>query len=232
MAIKRSQPTKRKSRNTEDILQILCNSVSNVLTIVTKSPVSYSPMIQKISKTSLKPDIGTFVLFDGGFSGLVIINFSAASAVEIYQDYMIGMGMPKNELSSHHTNDEVGNILGELMNQIVGDFQARLEHELLISVNQSQPKMIALNKEIVLSINANIERPQSRKVAFKTSQNHIFYLEMSMEKTEFIELHEFEQVEELDPDQILQETKEGMANKPSVEVEPQSSDDLLAELGL
>jgi hypothetical protein len=35
-------------------------------------------MVQRISRTCLKPDIGCFVLFDGGFSGLVVKNFSAA----------------------------------------------------------------------------------------------------------------------------------------------------------
>ena len=47
--------------------------------------VRFSGMVQRISKTCLKPDIGCFVLFDGGFSGLVVINFSAAAAMELYQ---------------------------------------------------------------------------------------------------------------------------------------------------
>jgi hypothetical protein len=44
-------------------------------------------------KTYLKPDIGCFVLFDGGFSGLVIINLSAASAMELYRNYLLNMGL-------------------------------------------------------------------------------------------------------------------------------------------
>jgi len=62
---------------TEDILRSLCNSVTKVLSIATQSQIHYSGMVQRITKTFLKPDIGFFVLFDGGFSGLVVITFSA-----------------------------------------------------------------------------------------------------------------------------------------------------------
>ena len=68
---------------TEDLLVSLCDSVTKVLTLATNSQIRYSAMVQRISKTCLKPDIGCFVLFDGGFSGLVIINFSAQAAMEL-----------------------------------------------------------------------------------------------------------------------------------------------------
>ena len=79
---------KNKIVTTEDILLKLCQSVSGVLTSATSSQVNYSAMVQKIHKTSLKPDFGCFVLFDGGFTGLVVINFKAKAALEIYTNYM------------------------------------------------------------------------------------------------------------------------------------------------
>ena len=66
---------------TEHLLSGLCDSVSKVLTLATHSEIRYSGMVQKIGKTCLKPDLGCFVLFDGGFSGLVIINFTAPAAM-------------------------------------------------------------------------------------------------------------------------------------------------------
>ena len=71
--------------STEDILLKLCHSVSSVLTEATRHEVNYSPMVQRIGKTCLRPDIGCFVLFDGAFSGLVVINFSqdAYSTAEV-----------------------------------------------------------------------------------------------------------------------------------------------------
>ncbi len=88
---------KNRVVTTEDILLKLCQSVSGVLTSATSSQIHYSAMVQKINKTSLKPDFGCFVLFDGGFTGLVVINFTAKAALEIYTNYMRNMGMPEEE---------------------------------------------------------------------------------------------------------------------------------------
>ncbi|MCG7586786.1 DUF3334 family protein, partial [Photobacterium sp. OFAV2-7] len=79
---------KTKTITTDDILLKLCQSISNVLSTATDSQIGYSAMVQKINKTSLKPDIGCFVLFDGGFTGLVVTNFSQQAALELYQNYI------------------------------------------------------------------------------------------------------------------------------------------------
>ena len=42
---------------TEDVLLSLCNSVTTVLSAATMSQVRFSGMVQRISKTCLKPDI-------------------------------------------------------------------------------------------------------------------------------------------------------------------------------
>ncbi|MBP8228443.1 MAG: DUF3334 family protein, partial [Pararheinheimera sp.] len=88
---------KTKVITTEEILLTLCHSVTQVLAAAGNDKVAYSPMVQKIQKTCLRPDLGCFVLFDGGFSGLVIINFTAQAAMEIYRKYMMSMGMPESE---------------------------------------------------------------------------------------------------------------------------------------
>ncbi|MFT2520752.1 DUF3334 family protein, partial [Escherichia coli] len=75
--------------------------------VATQCQIQYSGMVQRINKTSLKPDIGCFVLVDGGFSGLVIINFSAAAAMELYRSYMLSMGMGEEDLASSYTSDDV-----------------------------------------------------------------------------------------------------------------------------
>ncbi len=177
-----------KNKTTEDVLLILCKAVKKILSQTTANDIQYSSMVQKINKTCLKPDIGCFVLFEGAFSGLIIINMSAGAAVEIYQAYMKQMGFPEDEIAVQHTSDDVANVLGELMNQIVGDFQGELEHQLSLSISQTQPKMLVVNKELILSINANIDRPQSRRVVFRTENHKTFNLEMSMERTEFLQL--------------------------------------------
>lgn len=151
---------------TEDVLISLCNSVTRVLSIATQGPVHYSGMVQRITKTCLKPDIGCFVLFDGGFSGLVIINFSAAAAMEIYERYMLSMGMSESDLAGSFTADEVGNVMGELMNQVVGDFTGKVRRELQTHITQNQPKMLVINQQVVLSVDANLDQPEARRVSY------------------------------------------------------------------
>jgi len=220
---------------TEDLLTSLCNSVIRVLNVATQCQIHYSGMVQRITKTCLKPDIGCFVLFDGGFSGLVVINFSAATAMELYESYMLNMGMPKSELAGSHTSDEVSNIMGELMNQIVGDFSGKVRRELQTHITQNQPKMLVLNKQVVLSVDTHLDKPEARRVTFYTGKNNIFYLELAIDRTEFIKLHDFDANDVPNPDELIAQTNahvgvEGSA--PSPASEPADHDELLKSLGM
>ena len=193
---------------TEDLLISLCNSVTRVLTVASGSQIHYSAMVQRITKTCLKPDIGCFVLFDGGFSGLVIINFSAAAAMELYERYLLNMGMSKDDLASSYTSDEVSNVMGELVNQVVGDFTGKVRRELQTHITQNQPKMLALSKQVMLSVDTNLDQPEARRVTFYTGANHIFYLELAIERTAFIKLYDFEPQEVPDPDAVMAQTQQ------------------------
>jgi CheY-specific phosphatase CheX len=226
-----STPENSVVYGTEDILMSLCNSVTKVLTIATQSQIHYSGMVQRITKTCLKPDIGCFVLFDGGFSGLVVINFSAQAAMELYESYMLSMGMAKSELASAHTSDEVSNVMGELMNQIVGDFTGKVARELQTHITQNQPKMLALNKQVMLSVDTNLDKPEARRVTFFTGRNNIFYLELAMDRTEFIKLYDFEPNEAPDPDELIAQANGG-GNPAPQPVKSSEHDDLLDSLGM
>lgn len=220
---------------TNDLLTSLCNSVTRVLNVATNCNVQYTAMVQRIQKTYLKPDIGCFVLFDGGFSGLVIINFSAAAAMELYRNYLLNMGMSESDLASSHTSDEVSNVMGELMNQVVGDFTGRVRRELQTHITQSQPKMLSLHKQVQLSVDANLDNPEGRRVTFYTANNNIFYLELAVDNTEFIKLYDFDANEALDPDAIIAQANHAPA--PSVAASTSAGDDpdtaeLLKSLGM
>jgi chemotaxis protein CheY-P-specific phosphatase CheC len=219
---------------TEDVLVSLCNSVTRVLNLATQSKLNYSGMVQRITKIGLKPDIGCFVLFDGGFSGLVVLNFAADTAMEIYERYMLHMGMPKSELANSHTSDEVSNIMGELMNQIVGDFTGKVRRELQTNITQNQPKMLVLNKQVMLSVDTPLDRPEMRRVTFYTEKNNIFYLELAIDRTEFIKLHDFDSSDEVDPDTLIaQEYANQGAAAPSAPVDDSDDNsDLLRSLGM
>ena len=219
---------------TEDLLTSLCNSVTRVLNVATQCQIHYSGMVQRITKTCLKPDIGCFVLFDGGFSGLVVINFSAATAMELYESYMLNMGMPKSELASAHTSDEVSNIMGELMNQIVGDFTGKVRRELQTYITQNQPKMLVLNKQVMLSVDTHLDKPEARRVTFYTGSNNIFYLELAIDRTEFIKLHDFEANDVPNPDELIAQTHAALsAGAPApAPVQAVDQEELLKSLGM
>lgn len=229
-----SQQEPRIAFGTEDILISLCNSVSKVLTVATQSQIRYSGMVQRITKTCLKPDIGCFVLFDGGFSGLVVINFSAEAAMELYENYMLNMGMSKDDLAPVYTSDEVSNVMGELMNQIVGEFIGKVARELQTQITQNQPKMLVINKQVVLSVDTNLDRPESRRVTFFTGRNNIFYLELAIDQTEFIKIYDFEPQEAPDPDALIAQARAEAAQPkaPPPPPAPNDYDDLLNDLGM
>ena len=220
---------------TEDLLTNLCNSVTRVLNVATQSRINYSAMVQRISKVGLKPDIGCFVLFDGGFTGLVVLNFHAATAMEIYERYMLTMGMPKSELATSHTSDEVANMLGELMNQIVGDFTGKVRRELQTNITQNQPKMLVLTKQVMLNVDTPLDRPEMRRVSFFTEKNNIFYMELAIDRTEFIKLHDFE-VGEIDPDALMEaeQANAGSGASPGAfdTTNSDEADELLKSLGM
>ena len=217
---------------TEDLLISLCNSVTKTLTAATHSQIHYSGMVQRITKTCLKPDIGCFVLFDGGFSGLVVINFAAKTAMELYESYMLNMGMPKDGLATSHTSDEVSNAMGELMNQIIGDFTSKVQRELQTHITQNQPKMLVLNKQVQLSVDTNLDNPEARRVTFYTGRDNIFYLELAIDRTEFIKLYDFEPHEVPNPDDLIAQANGRSTSPPQQAEKPNDHDDLLASLGM
>ncbi|KAB2969938.1 DUF3334 family protein [Zoogloea sp.] len=216
---------------TEDLLVSLCNSVSKVLTAATASKIHYSAMVQRITKTCLKPDIGCFVLFDGGFSGLVIINFSSQAAMELYASYMLSMGMARDELARSHTSDEVSNVMGELMNQIVGDFTGKVRQEFQTHITQNQPKMLALNKQVMLSVDTHMDQPEARRVTFYTGAGNVFYLELAVDRTEFIKLFDFDAQESVDPEDLFDQAGQASEAAPAGDTRSET-DAFLDSLGM
>ena len=193
----------RKTNTTNEIVKMLSNSAKELLDTATQSSVSFSPTVQKVPNTHMRPDLGCFVQFDGDFSGLVIMNFSGQAAVEIYRKYMISIGVPENELAQSHTNDEVGDGIGELVNQIIGKLRRELEKSFGVIVNHNQPKVVAISKSLVISIATGISRPLCRRISFKTEEKHAFYIELSVEPTEFIPLFDRDSEEVFDPEALL-----------------------------
>jgi chemotaxis protein CheY-P-specific phosphatase CheC len=142
------------------------------------------------------------------------------------------MGMPESELARSHTSDEVSNIMGELMNQIVGDFTSKVRRELQTHITQSQPKMLVLSKQVMLSVDTHLDSPETRRVTFYTGKNNIFYLELAIDHSEFIKLHDFEVNDNLNPDEVIAQASAQQAAPTEPAESSSEHDDLLKSLGM
>lgn len=88
---------------------------------------------------------------------------------------------------------------------------------------------MAINKQVQILINTQLDQPQARRVTFNTPDHNIFYMELAMDKTEFIKLQDFEVPEQDNPDDILAEAKNQQANAQAADTAV--DDDFLSELG-
>jgi len=91
--------------------------------------------------------------------------------------------------------------------------------------------MLVLNKQVTLSVDTQLDQPESRRVTFYTGRNNIFYLELAIDRTEFIKLHDFETSEVVNPDELIAQVHAQRA----VSAPPKAADnhdDLLKSLGM
>ncbi len=169
----------------DEISRIFLEVTKTTLETSTKEKITFSNIIQKIPKVRMKPDLACFVEISGDYSGLVVINFSAEAAVEIYRKYMTSMGIPVEELENSYTSLEISDSIGEITNQILGQAIKEVEERFQLNALFGQPKALALNTPITLIIDADYD--ENRRLSFKIG-NYSFRIEISMENSEFIQI--------------------------------------------
>ena len=163
-----------------------CGAVKQVLEASTKKSVKYSTTIQSTPRVSLRPDVGCFVQFTGDYNGLCVVNFSKEAAMSLYKGYMMAMGLPENELAKDYTTNEVPDSIGEMTNQFMGHSMRLVENKYNLTSFFGQPKALALTSSITLIPEADYS--DNRRIVFVVEELYRFYLELSMEQTEFITL--------------------------------------------
>jgi hypothetical protein len=114
----------------------------------------------------------------------------------------------------------------------VGDFTGKVRRELQTNITQNQPKMLVLNKQVMLSVDTQLDQPESRRVTFYTGKNNIFYLELAIDRTEFIKLHDFEVNEALTPDEVIAEAERNVSQHALEAQDTSEQDELLKSLGM
>ena len=211
----------RRTSTINIVAKIFCDAVKEVIEGATGSAITYAPTIQKVPSISLKPDIGCFVQFTGDYSGLFIMNLSGPAALEIYRRSMSFMGLPKEELTTDWFSDDVVNCIGEFINQIIGKARQKVEHEYGLTATNNQPKAISISSAINMSVATMLERPQCRRLSFRTEDNNPFYVEMNLEQTEFIQLEPVARGEAKDIQEHIDSVIEG-GQIPGSEDDPDS----------
>lgn len=149
----------------------------------TKKTIKFSQTFQAIPKVRLKPDLGSFVIFSGDYNGLIVMNFTAAAAMDLYRYYMTTMGLPESELAKDSTSNEVIDTMGEMTNQIMGRAMRMVESKFDLSANCGQPKALALNNAITLT--PDLDFQDNRRIVFSINSNR-FQMELALERTQFI----------------------------------------------
>ncbi|NPA40449.1 MAG: DUF3334 family protein [Thermodesulfobacteria bacterium] len=178
----------RKKSTINELCKILSEAVKEVLEINTGSKIKVAPTLQRIANIALRPDIGAFVEFNGDYNGLLCMNFSKESAYELYKKAMLTLGLTDEEIVKDPLADEVVNFIGEIVNQIIGNFRSKIEKEYGLVAKNNQPKAIVISRAIIMYIDTFLQTAQSRKLSFRTEDGNSFYAELSLEHVEFIPL--------------------------------------------
>jgi CheY-specific phosphatase CheX len=173
----------KKPVTVDIIASLFAQAVQKTLEKSTKKNIKYSKTFIAVPKVCLKPEVGSFVQFSGDYNGLVIINFSAAAALNLYKSYMTTMGLPENELARESTSSEVVDTIGELTNQIMGRSMRNVESKYDLTSYFGQPKALSLNSAITLSPDLNFS--DNRRISFSVGTDR-FHLEVAIEKMEFV----------------------------------------------
>lgn len=180
----------------DQVAQAFCLATKNTLEKGLGKEVTYVKTIQSIPRVSIRPDLGCFVQFYGDYNGLVALSFSSTAALFLYHNYMTTMGLPAEELVNDVTSAEVVDTIGEVTNQIMGRAVRMVEAKYDLNASFGQPKALALTNGISLVPEASSASTlmvedgnayDNRRIVFKLGESR-FYLEIAMERLEFIPL--------------------------------------------
>jgi hypothetical protein len=108
-----------------------------------------------------------------------------------------------------------------------------VRRELQTHITQNQPKMLVLTKQVALSVDTHLDKPEARRVTFYTGKNNIFYLELAIDRTEFIKLHDFEVNEVVNPDELIAQANAELHAEPNAApVDNVDHEELMRSLGM
>lgn len=172
-----------------DFTTICVKATQEIIEAATGLKIGVSKTYQSVPNVKIAGDIGSFISIKGDYNGILIMNFSGDSAIEIVRAYLKRMGMPKNEIPTNYTSDDVRNNIGEIVNQITGKFRRLVQMRYDLSSKANIPAVVPITSPIGLLLeSSNTEKQDCIRVCLSTPSSHRFYVELSLEPLKLIEL--------------------------------------------
>lgn len=172
------------------VAQLFSDAIVDIIRRSCQIEINVAKTAQYIASVQLSDDIGSFVSFNGDYDGMMVLNFQSQAALELVAASLRMMGMPEDEIPSHHMSDEVRSSIGELTNHIIGRARTNVQDKFDLIAHASIPAVVSVAKPIGL-VFKSLTGPHlnSLRLSFRTPSNHRFYMEMTMEHALFAPLN-------------------------------------------
>ncbi|MBF0279397.1 MAG: DUF3334 family protein [SAR324 cluster bacterium] len=171
------------------VAEIFKKSIQEVIARSCNLDVPAAKTAQIIPNVGISKEIGSFVSFDGDYSGLMVLNFEGEAALEIVTTSLKVMGMPAEDIPSHYLSDDVVNTIGELTNHIIGKARTTMQSTYDLTAHSNIPAVVPVTAPIGLVFKAaTLDGNSCVRIVFRTPQNHHFHMEMTTEPSLFVPL--------------------------------------------
>lgn len=173
-----------KLQNTSslDFVKIFSRAARDLIQGSTGNPIHVSKTALQVTGIQMSNDIGAFVTFSGDYSGIMVLNFEGAAALEIVQDSLLRLGLPQEEIPTHFSNDEVRNNIGEVANQVIGKCRTMIQDKYDLSARANIPAVVPITVAVSLSmVTKEPMELECVRVAFTTAKRNKFYMELALE---------------------------------------------------
>ncbi|MBI5813991.1 MAG: DUF3334 family protein [Nitrospinae bacterium] len=168
--------------STLDFVRVFSTGVRDLVQGQTGKAVQVSKSAMHVTGIQITGDIGAFVTFNGDYSGIMVLNFEGGAALEIVQDTLSRLGLPKEDIPTHFSNDEVRNNIGEFCNQAVGRCRTMIQDKFDLSARANIPAVVPITVPIALSMVAKEPKDmECVRISFTTVKRNKFYMELAFE---------------------------------------------------
>jgi len=168
---------------------LFSKAAKEIIKVSTDLNIHVSKTYQNVPNIMIAGDIGAFVSFKGDYNGIMVMNFSGESALEIVQAYLKMMGMPEGDIPVHYTSDDVRSNIGEVVNQIIGKTRQMIQIKYDLASKANIPAVVPITTPIGLTLEtAQTETHDCLRISLSTPSSNRFYIELSLGSSSLVEV--------------------------------------------